>query len=443
MHPESISLPQFVSNAAESLQPRIIPRSEHPISRKDIDPDALKVLYRLKHHGFLAYLVGGSVRDLFLGKKPKDFDIATDARPSQIKELFSNSRLIGKRFRLVQVLFRGGKVVEVSTFRCRSEFEEDECTLASNNSYGTPSEDAWRRDLTVNALFYNIEDFSVVDYVGGVQDLEEGVIRIVGDPDARFTRDPGRIIRALRHAAGTGFVIEEKTFKAIEKHRDRIWLCPVSRIRDEWFKDFMNGNLAPYVSQMIKSKFFYSLFPFYEPVLQEEGNVSLFLSLLAKMDELHSQGVRLDESFRFALFLLPWFHYCYSKDASASEPLSPWFNEEKRQAVHSVLSPMDIKKSVRENAAYILAAQYVLSDIIANGKLPYRLRPRRYPVDAIKLFLMASDAQGTSFPPASISLLYKGARGSWKGKSGSRRRKNGRRRFRPRNTDPANNPSSP
>ncbi|MFH1146664.1 MAG: poly(A) polymerase [Pseudomonadota bacterium] len=436
MHPESIVLPQFVSNPAENLPPRIIPRPEHPISRKDIDPDALKVLYRLKHHGFLAYLVGGSVRDLFLGKRPKDFDIATDARPSQIKDLFGNSRLIGKRFRLVQVVFRGGKVVEVSTFRRRSEFEEEECALASNNSYGTPSEDAWRRDLTVNALFYNIEDFSVVDYVGGVQDLKEGIIRIVGDPDIRLARDPGRIIRALRHAARTGFVIEEKTFRAIEKHRDGIWLCPISRIRDEWLKDFMSESVAPCIHQMIKTKFLYSLFPFYEPVLQQENNVSFLLSLLARMDELHSQGVRLDETFKFALFLLPWFHFSYPGDASASKPLSPWFTEAKRQAVHSVLGAMDIKRSVRENAAYILAAQSVLSDIIDKEELPHRLRPRRYPVDAIKLFLLASEARGVSFPPESISLLYRGARGSRKGTPMPRPKKT-RKRFRPKRTDPA------
>src|SRR4030043_182212 len=182
--------------------PLIIPRPQHNLSRRGVEVEALKVLYRLYHAGYKAYLVGGSVRDLLLGKKPKDFDIVTDARPGELRKLFRNSRIIGRRFRLVQVFFRGGHIVEVSTFRRRSEFEEvQEATPTRDNTFGTPAEDAQRRDLTINGLFYNIADFSLVDYVGGLEDLQSGIIRVIGDPAVRFTRDPVRMLRVLRHGA--------------------------------------------------------------------------------------------------------------------------------------------------------------------------------------------------------------------------------------------------
>src|SRR5215510_2315272 len=157
------------------MPPRILPRAEHTVSRKEIDPEALKVLYRLKNHNFIGYLVGGGVRDLLLRRKPKDFDISTDAHPQQVKRLFRNCFIIGRRFRLCHVRF-GKKVVEVSTFRKLAEAEEGESLIRRDNTFGTPQEDAFRRDFTVNALFYDIANFSVIDYVGGLGDLDGGVI---------------------------------------------------------------------------------------------------------------------------------------------------------------------------------------------------------------------------------------------------------------------------
>lgn len=387
----------------------ILPRSEHPVSRQDIDPDALKVLYRLKNHGYPAYLVGGSVRDLFLGRKPKDFDIATNARPGEIKDIFRNSRLIGRRFRLVQVFFKGGKVVEVSTFRCRSEFDAVEEVLPSNNTYGTPAEDALRRDLTINALLYNIADFSVVDYVGGVEDLKQGIIRVIGDPDLRFIRDPVRMMRAIRHAARTGFTIEKKTYQAIERNRDRIWLCPVSRIRDEWLKDLSSSSAAACVDLMIKTGFFFSLFPFYESVLKKEksGSASFILALLSRLDRLQLEGAALSPAFMFALFLLPWFQASGLAWSPAAPPPNPWFTEDIQQAVRTVLGTFNIKRFDSVNTAHLLAAQPVLSYIAERGQLPKRLRPRRYPLEAVRLFLLAQEAKGESVSPPSIRLLYK------------------------------------
>ncbi|MCW5204869.1 polya polymerase, partial [Desulfobulbus sp. N2] len=171
--------------------------------------------YRLRDAGYSGYLVGGGVRDLYLGNQPKDFDISTNARPGQLRKLFRNSRTIGRRFRLVQVFFKGNKIIEVSTLRSRSEYDSDEPdkVLPTNNTFGTLEEDAYRRDLTINSLFYEIESKTLIDYVGGVQDLTDGIIRIVGEPEQRIIRDPVRMLRAIRHAARNDFSIEKKPWR--------------------------------------------------------------------------------------------------------------------------------------------------------------------------------------------------------------------------------------
>ena len=181
------------------MTPRILPRSEHIVSRKDIDPDALKVLYRLKNHGFLAYLVGGGVRDLLLGRQPKDFDIGTSAHPQQVKRLFRNCFIVGRRFRLCHVRF-GRKVIEVSTFRRQAEAEEGDTLIRRDNTFGTPEEDAFRRDFTVNALFYDIATFSVIDYVGGLEDLAAARDPHHRRPGGALPRGPGA--HAARGGAG-------------------------------------------------------------------------------------------------------------------------------------------------------------------------------------------------------------------------------------------------
>ena len=202
------------------MEPRIIERAEHPISRRDIDPSVLKVLYRLINAGHLAYLVGGGVRDLMLGRRPKDFDVGTSAHPQQVRDLFRNSRLIGRRFRLVHVFF-GPHNVEVATFRRRSEELGglDDPLIRLDNTFGTPQEDAFRRDFTVNALFYDPATFHVIDYTGGVEDLGARLIRTIGDPETRMREDPVRMLRAVRFAAKLDFAIEPATRAAIERHR--------------------------------------------------------------------------------------------------------------------------------------------------------------------------------------------------------------------------------
>ncbi len=210
-----------LSDAAEDQPLRIVSRDEHSISRANISENALKVLYRLNKAGYEAYLVGGGVRDLLLGREPKDFDVATDASPEEVRKLFRNCRLIGRRFRLAHVHF-GREIIEVATFRAAHEPESDGAVsengmLLRDNVYGTLEEDAWRRDFTVNALYYNIRDFSVVDYTGGMADLQAGRLRIIGDPHERFREDPVRMLRAVRFAAKLGFRIDPESEAAIRE----------------------------------------------------------------------------------------------------------------------------------------------------------------------------------------------------------------------------------
>jgi len=225
--------------------PVIVKREEHTISRSRIDEDALKVLSRLARHNHTAYLVGGGVRDLLLDRTVKDFDIATSAHPQEIKNLFRNCRLIGRRFRLAHVLFRGGKVIEVSTFRKQTGFSDDvDLLIKSDNTFGTPEEDARRRDFTINGLFYGITDFSVIDYVDGLEDLKRRLVRTIGDPNIRLREDPIRSLRAVRIAARLGFEIEAGTRKAMTAHREEIWKSATPRIVDEFVRMLNQGAAA-------------------------------------------------------------------------------------------------------------------------------------------------------------------------------------------------------
>jgi poly(A) polymerase len=277
------------SLAPAVLAPRIIPRSEHTISRSHISPNALRVLYKLRDAGFMAFLVGGCVRDLLLGLEPKDFDVATDALPEEVKRLFRNCRLVGRRFRLAHVFF-GREIVEVATFRAASapsqgeeplpdadpedgeaaELDEpslDTATLAAersdelpqeqrhrsraidetgrilrDNVYGTIDEDVWRRDFTVNALYYNIADFSVWDYMGGAEDIAARRLKLIGDPQTRFREDPVRMLRAARFEAKLGFAIDPATAAPIEPLAALLGGVPAARLFDETLKLFLTGH---------------------------------------------------------------------------------------------------------------------------------------------------------------------------------------------------------
>ncbi len=230
--------------------PLILARADHPVSRRHIDADALKIMFRLQNLGFTAYLTGGAVRDMMLGRTPKDFDIATDARPNQIRKYFANAFIIGRRFRLAHIRFRGGKVIEVATFRKdpgpAAAAGMPDGTVpqdgAPQHAFGTPAEDAWRRDITVNALFYDPATMTVIDHVGGVADLRQGRIRIIGEARERFREDPVRIWRVIRYAARLGFAIDAEVGAAIRAERGLLAGCSEARLYEEFTKDLLGSG---------------------------------------------------------------------------------------------------------------------------------------------------------------------------------------------------------
>lgn len=240
---------------ASPVAPIIVPRAEHPVSRAHISPGALKALYRLREGGYQAFLVGGAVRDLLLGIQPKDFDVATDAHPEQVRKLFRNCRLIGRRFHLAHVRV-GPEVIEVATFRAaHTEVDEDHSVdevghrvqdehgrILRDNLYGSIEEDVWRRDFTANALYYNIEDYSIWDYVGGVADARARVLRLIGDPETRYREDPVRMLRAARFAAKLAFTLHPDTEAPVHKLAYLLDGVPPARLFDEAMKLLLAGS---------------------------------------------------------------------------------------------------------------------------------------------------------------------------------------------------------
>src|SRR5438552_2941347 len=277
---------------ALKMSPRILQRPQHTVSRKAIDPDALKVLYRLKSGGYVAYLVGGGVRDLLLGRKPKDFDIGTSAHPQQVKRLFRNCFVIGRRFRLCHIRF-GRKVVEVSTFRRQAEPEQGDTLIRRDNTFGTPEEDAFRRDFTVNALFYDIATFSVIDYVDGLLDLENRVIRTIGDPAVRFREDPVRMLRAAALAARRGITIDRDTAEAIRFLRGEIVKSSPARILDELYKVLRHGASRKTFEMLHDLGLLAYLLPEAAKAIDEEGE--RLLGSLSRLDDYRNAGLAAPE----------------------------------------------------------------------------------------------------------------------------------------------------
>lgn len=333
-------------------QPRILTRKEHNISRNNISDNALKVLYRLKNAGFNSYLVGGSVRDLLLGREPKDFDVVTDARPEQIRELFRNSRIIGKRFRLVHVRFNK-EVIEVSTFRTAHHIADGgghvvDGTIVRDNVYGKIDDDVWRRDLSVNALFYNIKDFSVIDYVGGLEDIQAGRIRLIGDPQERYVEDPVRLLRVVRFATKLGFRIDPATEEPITRYTGLLEKIPPARLFEETLKLFLGGCALQTFEQLRHYDLFSALFPLTEEVLAEEEEGfphMLLIHALANTDKRLQEDKPVTPGFLIAALL--WI------------PMQEIFRE-------------NLANGMSELDAMFLASDVVISRQIANLAIPRR-----------------------------------------------------------------------
>lgn len=289
-------------------------REEHSISRKKISDNALKVLYRLHNAGYEAYLVGGGVRDILLGEQPKDFDIATNATPEQIKTLFRNCRLIGRRFRLAHIMF-GRDIIEVATFRGHHQEEEKNVSqqskdgmLLRDNVYGSVDEDAERRDFSINAMYYNIGDYSIHDYAGGIEDLEDRLIRLIGEPEVRYREDPVRMLRAARFAAKLDFDIEEDTAAPIEDLAPLLRDIPSARLYEESLKLLQAGCGLETYHLMREYNLFQQLFPIIAPHLTKDydSKTEQMLDLvLDATDQRIEEGKRVNPAFMFAAML--WY----------------------------------------------------------------------------------------------------------------------------------------
>ena len=288
--------------------PQIIARSAHPVSRANISDNALKVLNRLHRAGYQAFLVGGAVRDLLVGHEPKDFDVATDARPEDIRELFRNCRLIGRRFRLAHVHF-GREIIEVATFRGDSTdgIETDAAgRILRDNIYGAIEHDVWRRDFTANALYYNIADFSIWDYTGGIKDIESGVLRMIGDAEARYREDPVRMLRAVRFSAKLGFNLHADTKRPLTELAPTIADVPPARLFDEILKLFLTGHAQSSFDLLSRHELLQYLFPATVDCAQLSGAASFrqLLNLaLENTDARCAVNKPVTPVFLFAVFL--------------------------------------------------------------------------------------------------------------------------------------------
>ena len=325
-----------------------MPRAEHHIARAQVSPNAIKVLERLAESGFQSHLVGGCVRDLMLGREPKDFDVVTDATPEQIQSLFRNTRLIGRRFRLAHVHF-GREIVEVATFRgLPAEVGEGEAARGHETVYGSQAEDAMRRDFTVNALYYNFADESLIDYVGGLADLEAGVLRMIGDPEARFREDPVRMLRAIRFAAKLGFRVDEATAAPLRRLAPLLQTVSAARLFDEVLKLFHGGCALETYELLRHYDLFAALFPATEGSLNEEEHALPLLlpKALASTDTRINADKPVTPAFLFAALL--W------------EPV-------RREAGRR-----------RDNGASDLEALYAASEAVLREQLDVIAIPRRF-----------------------------------------------------------------
>ncbi|XTZ40595.1 polynucleotide adenylyltransferase PcnB [Salmonella enterica] len=301
----------MVVEAMAQPQMTVIPREQHAISRKDISENALKVLYRLNKAGYDAYLVGGGVRDLLLGKKPKDFDVTTSATPDQVRKLFRNCRLVGRRFRLAHVMF-GPEIIEVATFRGHHEDSQSDRTISQrgqngmllrDNIFGSIEEDAQRRDFTINSLYYSVADFTVRDYVGGMRDLQEGIIRLIGNPETRYREDPVRMLRAVRFAAKLDMSISEETAEPIPRLATLINDVPPARLFEESLKLLQAGYGYKTYLLLREYGLFQPLFPTITRYFTENGDSPMeriITQVLKNTDNRIHNDMRVNPAFLFA-----------------------------------------------------------------------------------------------------------------------------------------------
>lgn len=349
----------------KAKRPVVYKRPDHCISRKNIDSDALKVLYRLSSLGYTAYLVGGGVRDLLMGREPKDFDVGTSAKPVEVKKAFKNCFLIGRRFRLAHVRFAGGKIIETATFRQNSQSVGEIIEHASegpleDNTFGTPETDAYRRDFTVNGLFYDIKDFSVIDWVGGMKDIEKKIIRSIGDPEIRFQEDPVRMMRAVKFSSRLGFTIERKTLAAMKKYHSCILNAAVPRVCEEVFRLFPYGHSKEAFKLMWECGMLGDLLPELASYINSSGGAKCviwkYLAILDKYENfMADKGYEVSNALRAAV-LMTGLYKAEKKNAQG------------RAVMQLMLQSLKIPKAVYFTASLLLESSRRLSAAPVKGK---------------------------------------------------------------------------
>jgi len=427
--------------------PVVLTKPGHGIRRSDIDPDALRIMARLQRMGFIAYLCGGAVRDLMLGRTPKDFDVATDARPGQIRKRFANVFVIGRRFRLAHVHFPGGKIVEVATFRREPERGDEappaparetsgsSAAAAAADSipaggstmppdpqamYGTPREDAFRRDITINALFYDPAIDAVIDYVGGLEDMRCRRVRTIGDPGTRFDEDPVRVWRVLRHAARLGFDIEPATARAIHSHRHLLASAAGSRLYEEFNKDLAYETRPVFEALRANGLLRHFLGKAGHAYETDPALFARISSLLDIEERARKGGFLLSIEEMYALVFWPWLEPLFE---SGDEDMVPVL----AAAFQNAGMKMTIPKVLRANAVQILVLVDGLIRALRTGHPRAALLHRSHLPQATRLLFLIEKGR----PPAedeTFETLFKAAHPEAPLEAPKKRRRRRRRR---------------
>ena len=380
----------------------VIPRAQHPISRKEIDRDAMRVMKRLNQNGHEAYLVGGAVRDLYLGKAPKDYDIATDATPSRLRKLFRNCRIIGRRFKIGHIYFEAGKVIEVATFRQSAAdaasssngiVRSESGIILRDNAYGTPQEDARRRDLTINGLFYDLKTFAVLDYVDGVKDIKARIVRMISEPDLSFSEDPVRMLRALRHSARTGFRIEDETMDSIIRNHADILQANSSRLLEEILKDLRSGAAAPFFKAIFGAHLLGDLLPVLSDQLSHSGSAHPFWRRIETLDSRVIAGSEFSSSISLSLLL---YTTLFNEEEmwNATRKLSPLALKQIRGNFQKSTTALQVSRRDTERILQIARNLSTFNHLLRNDRAPGKKLNKNYSRDVLDCLEIEVESTG-------------------------------------------------
>ncbi|MCH2365685.1 MAG: polynucleotide adenylyltransferase PcnB [Planctomycetes bacterium] len=380
----------------------VIPRAQHPISRKEIDRDAMRVMKRLNQNGHEAYLVGGAVRDLYLGKAPKDYDIATDATPSRLRKLFRNCRIIGRRFKIGHIYFEAGKVIEVATFRQSAAdaasssngiVRSESGIILRDNAYGTPQEDARRRDLTINGLFYDLKTFAVLDYVDGVKDIKARIVRMISEPDLSFSEDPVRMLRALRHSARTGFRIEDETMDSIIRNHADILQANSSRLLEEILKDLRSGAAAPFFKAIFGAHLLGDLLPVLSDQLSHSGSAHPFWRRIETLDSRVIAGSEFSSSISLSLLL---YTTLFNEEEmwNATRKLSPLALKQIRGNFQKSTAALQVSRRDTERILQIARNLSTFNHLLRNDRAPGKKLNKNYSRDVLDCLEIEVESTG-------------------------------------------------